>query len=83
MVKDGTKPQHQHNVIYHAKCANKKCTSEYIRETRHRLGVRATEHNKTDNKSHLLIHAKETQCRRVWLNDFQIIGNGYKSNFKR
>ena len=34
-------------------------------------------------KSHLLLHATKTRHRRVWMNDFKIIGRGYSSNFKR
>ena len=82
-VKDKTQPQHQHNIVYHATCANKKCKSNYIGETGRRLLVRTTDHNKRDKKSHLLKHANETKHRRVWLQDFQIIGSGYKSKFKR
>ena len=36
-----------------------------------------------DEKLHLLIHAKETRHRRIWLKDFEILGKGYKSDFKR
>jgi len=82
-VKDETQPRHQHNIVYHATCANKKCNSNYIGETGRRLVVRATDHNKRDKKSHLLTHAQTTKHRRVWLQDFQIIGKGYKSKFKR
>ena len=82
-VKDKTKPQHMHNVVYKAKCPNTKCKSHYNGQTRCRLGKRIIQHNKTDKKSHILKHAKATRHRRVWVNDFKIIGKGYKSNFKR
>ena len=82
-VKDQTKTQHQHNIVYHATCGNKKCKSDYIGETGRRLNVRATDHNKRDKQSHLLKHAHDTKHRRVWLQDFKIIGNSYKSKFKR
>ena len=82
-AKDKTKPKHIHNVVYHAQCPNKKCKSEYTGQTRCRLGKRVIQHNRTDKNSHLLKHAKTTRHRRVWLNDFKIIGQGYQSNFKR
>ena len=82
-VKDKTKIQHMHNVVYHAKCPNKKCKSHYNGQTKCRVGKRTMQHNKTDKNSHLLKHAKATRHRRVWLEDFKIIGSGYKSNFKR
>ena len=64
-VKDKTKSEHIHNVVYHAKCPNKKCTSHYTGQTQCRLGKRAIQHNKTDEQSHLLKHAKQTRHRRV------------------
>ena len=82
-VKDETQAEHQHNIVYHATCANKKCNSNYIGETGRRMVVRAIDHNKRDKKSHLLTHAQATKHRRVWLQDYKIIGTGYKSKFKR
>ena len=39
-VKDKIKLQHQHNVVYHARCPNKRCKSEYTGETKCRIGKR-------------------------------------------
>ena len=82
-VKDKTPKEHLHNVVYHAECPNKKCKSRYTGETRCRTQKRVIQHNKKDKKSHLLLHAKKTRHRRVWINDFKILGSGYSSNFKR
>ena len=82
-VKDKTMLEQQHNVVWHTKCGNKKCSSHYIRETKRRLIVRASDHNKKDNSSHLLKHAKDTRHRRVWLTNFKVLGQGYKIDFKR
>ena len=82
-VKDKTEAKHMHNVVYHATCANKKCTSDYTGQTRCRMERRTIQHNRTDKNSHLLQHATQTKHRRVWIPDFKIIGIGYKSNFKR
>ena len=82
-TKDKTPKEHLHNVVYHAKCPNKKCKSKYTGETRCRTQKRVIQHNKKDDKSHLLIHAKKTKHRRVWMKDFEILGSGYSSNIKR
>ena len=82
-TKDKTKSEHMHNIVYHAKCPNQHCDAEYTGQTRCRLKKRATEHNKTDKKSHILTHSKKTKHRRVWMKDFTILGSGYQSNFKR
>ena len=82
-IKDQVKEQHQHNLVYHAKCPDSQCDSNYIGQTKCRLLKRVIQHNKTDKKSHLLIHANNANHHRVWLDDFEIIGKGYNSNFKR
>ena len=48
-VKDRTPKEHLHNVVYHAKCPNKKCKSKYTGETRCRTQKRVIQHNKKDN----------------------------------
>ena len=82
-VKDKTKLEHQHNVSYHINCANKKCKSNYVGETKRRTFTRTMEHNSKDAKSHVLIHSKRTKHRRVFLPDVKILGKGYRTNFKR
>ena len=82
-IKDQTKLEHKHNVVYHTKCPNKECKSHYGGQTKCRIGKRALQHNKLDKNSHLLKHANQTKHTRVWLKDFKIIGSGYKSDFKR
>ncbi len=82
-VKDKTKLAHRHNVSYHISCANKKCTSDYVGETKRRILPRTMEHNSKDAKSHVLIHSKQTKHRRVFLPNVKIIGSGYRTNFRR
>ena len=82
-VKDETKLIHRHNVSYHIKCANKKCKSNYVGETKRRILPRTSEHNGKDEKSHILIHSKKTKHRRVFLQDVKILGSGYRTNFRR
>ena len=82
-VKDKIKMAHKHNVTYHINCANKKCQSNYVGQTKCRILKRTLQHNSKDNSSHVLQHSKETKHRRVTLNDVKIIGNRYKSDFKR
>ena len=82
-VKDETKIEHMHNVVYHSKYPTKKCTSHYGGQTKCRIGKRVIQHNKFDKNSHLLQHAKKTRHKRVWLDDFKILGSGYRSNFQR
>ena len=82
-IKDKIKFQHQHNVVYHAVCPNAKCTSHYTGQTKCRIMKRAKEHQGTDKKSHLTIHAKKTKHKKVNISSFEILGKGYRSDFTR
>ena len=82
-VKDKTKFEHRHNITYHTKCANKKCRSHYIGQTKCRIAKRTLQHNSKDKASHVFNHSKEKKHRRVTIKDVKILGTGYKSNFKR
>ena len=82
-IKDKIKFEHQHNVVYHAECPNKKCESQYTGETRCRMEKRGGEHNGKDKKSHLVKHALKTKHKKVNMDSFKIIGRGFRSNFAR
>ena len=82
-IKDKIKFEHQHNVVYHAKCPNKKCKSQYTGETRCRIEKREGQHKGKDKKSHLFRHAQRTKHKKVNTHAFKIIGRGYRSNFAR
>ena len=71
-----------HNVVYHTECSNKKLKSQYGGQTKCRIGKLALQHKKLDKNSHLLKHANKTKHKQVWLEDFKIIGSGYRSDFK-
>ena len=71
-IKDQTKKEHQHNVVYHAKCPDPQCNSNYIGQTKCRLLKRVIQHNKQDKNSNLLIHSNDKSHHRVWLDDFEI-----------
>ena len=82
-IKDKIPFRHQHNVVYHSKCPNKKCNSQYTGETRCRIEKRSDQHHGKDKQSHLFKHALRTKHKKVNINSFQIIGKGYRSNFAR
>ena len=82
-VKDKTKFEHQHNVTYHIDCGHKKCSSNYVGQTKCRIIKRTLEHNNRDNASHVLCHSKKTKHRRVMIENVKVLGKGYKSDFKR
>ena len=82
-IKDKIAFKHQHNVVYHVECPNKKCDSDYTGETKCRIEKRSDQHHGKDKKSHIYRHSQETKHKRVNIHAFQIIGKGFRSNFAR
>ena len=81
-VKDKTNPHHRHNIVYNAECPEPNCSSNYTGQTKCRLLKRVIQHNRTDKNSHLLKHSSSNNHHRVWMDDFKVLGSGYKLNFK-
>ena len=82
-IKDKISLENQHNVVYHAKCPNRRCKSHYNGQTKCRIGKRAVQHGKEDKQSHLYKHANHTKHKKVDITAFKIIGRGYRSDFTR
>ena len=83
-LKDQTKKNHQHDEVYYVKCPEEQCTEDYTGERGRRLIEHVKEHSGKDLKSHLFKHSMETNHKTVTLDDFKIIGKGYKrSKFRR
>ena len=59
-VKDQSKFEHQHDVVYYADCPNEKCRENYIGESGRRISERIKDHNGRDLKSHILRHSVES-----------------------
>ena len=82
-IKDKTKLEHMHNIVYYVPCPNKKCDDDYTGETKRRIENRTDEHSKKDKNSHVLQHSIATKHNRVSLKNFKILGQGYRTNFRR
>ena len=82
-VKDKTEFYHQSNLVYYGKCPNQTCTEDYIGETGRRIKERTIHHNKRDKNSHILKSSREEGHTHVWDKDFKVLGNNYRSAFKR
>ena len=81
-LKDKIAFENQHNLTYQGGCPNKRCISNYVGQTKCRLGKRGVQHA-TDQQSHIFKHSKKTKHRKIRLTDFKIIGKGYRSDFTR
>ena len=83
-IKNQTKFEHKHDIIYLAACSQDNCSENYIGESGRRISERIIDHNGRDQKSHIFKHSSEKCRQHFHTNSFKIIGNGFKNNsFKR
>ena len=75
-LKDQTKRDHQHDVVYYEKCLEEQCTEDYTGETGRRLIERVKDHSGKDSKSHLFKHSMEANHETLTLDDFKTKGKG-------
>ena len=81
-LKDKTKFHQQNNLTYYSKCSDKTCNEDYFGETGRRIKEKIIDHNKRYKNSHLLKHSREKSHQHVCENDFKVLGNNYRPNFK-
>ena len=79
-IKDQTKFEHKHDIIYLATCPEDNCLENYIGESGHQILEIIIDHNSRDQKSHISKHSSEKCCQHFHTNSFKIIGNGLKNN---
>ena len=75
-IKDKTKDEHKHDLVYHAKCSE--CGESYVGETGKRLQNPVDEHSGKDIKSNILRDSYQDNHKNVSRNNFEILGNEYK-----
>ena len=68
-VKDQSKSDHQHDVVYYADCPNEICTENYIGENGRRISEPIKDHNGRNLKSHILRHSVESRHANVSYED--------------
>ena len=82
IVKDRTKFEHKHDVIYFGKRPEQNCTDNYLGESARRISKGIIDHGGQDKKSHHF--AVVNEHRNASYDDFKIIGSGFRnSTFKR
>jgi hypothetical protein len=82
-VKDATKYEHQHDLVYIANCPEPTCNASCIGETGRRNAVRIAEHQSKDKWAHISRHSIETGHSRVSARDFTIFVKNCKGNVYR
>ena len=79
-IKEQTKCEHQHDIVYYGKCPEVDCTDNYIGEASRRVSERIIDHNGRDRKSHFFRHSVKHNHKNVERQDFKILGKGYRNN---
>ena len=79
-IKDKTKGQHKHDLVYYSKRPEPTCNEDYLRETGKRIIERSADHCGKDKQSHLLRHALNNNHKTIDLKDFKIIDSSYHNN---
>ena len=78
-IKDETKKQHQHDLIYYTECPESTCSENYIGEVARRLQERVDEHAGKDNESNVLQHTHQSGNTTVSVDNFRIAKKGFKN----
>ena len=77
-IKDKTKFDHKHDLIYCVKCPE--CQEDYIGRIGRRLYERICDHSGKDSKSHMLKHSLENNHKHVSFEDLFILLNGHTNS---
>ena len=59
------------------------CKDDHTDEIGRRVIERVIDHNKRNEKSHMLKHSRDMLPTHDWEYDFKLLGNNYQSNIKR
>ena len=76
-IKDKSKFDHKHDLVYHAKYPIELCDENYIGESCRHITERVNDHNGRDNKLHILERSLETGDEHVTSSDFSIISKNF------
>ena len=65
-------------MVYYAECPEKNCSENYIAEKGRRLTEHVIDLNGRDSKWYIFQHAVEKDNRQPTIDEFEIIGRGFK-----
>ena len=82
-IKDKTKFEHQHDLVYYVKCTEPSCRDNYVGETGRRIIERIKDHSGRDHASHMVKHNIETSHTDVNTANFKIIDMNFSKNKRK
>ena len=76
-IKDQTKFEHKHDIIYLGTCPQDNCSENYIGESGRQISERIIDHKGRDQKSHIFKHSSENCHQHFDTNDLKTaLSNG-------
>ena len=82
-VKDKTDFEHNHDLIYHAKCPEPTCIDDYVGESACQITERIKDHNGRNHTLQVWSHSIEKSHKNVNTIDFKIIDKNVHSNNRK
>ena len=82
-VKDKTVFNHEHGIVYYAKCPEESCPHDYVGESGRRVLERVENHNGRDNSCHIFKHCVAADHQLVSCDDLRIVGRNYRNNKRK
>ena len=79
-IKDKTKGQHKHDLVYYSNCPEPTYNEDYLGKTGRRIIERSADHCGKDKQSHLLRTALNNNHKTVGMKDFKIIDSNYHNS---
>ena len=79
-IKDQTKNQHEHDLIYYGKCPEPNCNEDYLGETGGRIMERTADHCGKDKQSRLPKYALISSHPVLDRKDLKVIDKNYHGN---
>ena len=75
--------EHNHDLIYHAKCPELTCIDDYVGESARRITARIKDHNGRDHTLQVWNHSIEKSHKNVNTIDFKIIDKNFHNNKRK
>ena len=82
-VKDKIDFEHNHDLIYHAKCPEQTCIDDYVGESARPITERIKDHNGRDHTLQVWNYSIEKSLKNFSIIDFKIIDENFHKNKRK
>ena len=82
-IKNRTKSEHQHDLVYYVKCTESSCRDNDAEETGHKIRDRVKDHSGRDNASYMVKKNIKTSHTDVNTANFEIIDTNFSNNKRK